>query len=203
MVKRELYLEKIRPLIDKDIIKVLTGIRRSGKSYLLNLIIEELIKQGINKKNIILINFESSEYLNINSSNELNDLIKNLTKDLKGKVYLFFDEVQNVKNWEKSINSFRVDLDSDIYLTGSNANLLSGELATYIAGRYIEIKIYPFSYKEFLIFKKEMNYKSFKEEMDDKKLFHQYLKYEGMPLVLQLDENEKINYLRDLYNSII
>ncbi|MDR3291666.1 MAG: ATP-binding protein [Methanobrevibacter sp.] len=194
MIKRELYLKKIRSLIGKDVIKVLTGIRRCGKSSMLNLIIEELIEQGINKDNIILINFESAKYMNIDSSTKLNKLIKNLTKDLKGLIYLFFDEVQNVKNWEKSINSYRIDLDAEIFITGSNANLLSGELATLIAGRYIEIKIYPFSFKESLRLNKDA---------DDKKFFTEYLKYGGMPLVLQLDQNEKIDYLRDLYNSII
>ncbi|KZX16160.1 archaeal ATPase [Methanobrevibacter cuticularis] len=195
MIKRELYLKKIRHLIGKDVIKVLTGIRRCGKSSMLHLIIDELIEEGINKDNIILINFESAKYMDIDSSTKLNNLIENLTHDLKGPLYLFFDEVQNVKNWEKSINSYRIDLDAEIFITGSNANLLSGELATLIAGRYVEIKIYPFSFKESLKLK-------FKDS-DEKKFFMEYLKYGGMPLVLQLNRNEKIDYLRDLYNSII
>ncbi|MDR0912019.1 MAG: ATP-binding protein [Methanobrevibacter sp.] len=206
MIKRESYLKKIRPLINKDIIKVLTGIRRCGKSSMLKLIIEELKKQGINEENIILINFESGKYLNINSSSKLNTLIQNLTKNLKGTVYLFFDEIQNVENWEKSINSYRVDLDCDIFITGSNATLLSGEIATIIAGRYIEIKIYPFSFKEVIQLNKRKDNKEFfneKELFNEKKFFNEYLKYGGMPLVLQLNQNNKIEYLRDLYNSII
>ncbi|KZX10423.1 ATP-binding protein [Methanobrevibacter curvatus] len=194
MIKRELYLKKIRSSIGKDIIKVLTGIRRCGKSSILYLIIEELIEKGINKDNIILINFESAKHSDINSSTKLNKLIENLTHGLKGRVYLFFDEVQNVKDWEKSINSYRIDLDVEIFITGSNANLLSGELATFIAGRYIEVKIYPFSFKEILKLNKDK---------DDRKVFMEYLKYGGMPLIIQLNQNEKIDYLRDLYNSII
>ncbi|MDR2543959.1 MAG: AAA family ATPase [Methanobrevibacter sp.] len=161
MIKRELYLKKIRPLIGKDLIKVLTGIRRCGKSSMLKIIIAELLKEGINRQNIILINFESAKYMNIHDSTKLNILIENLTKELEGRIYLFFDEVQNVKNWEKSINSFRVDLNVEIFITGSNANLLSGELATLLAGRYIEIKIYPFSFKEGLKLKKYTNEKFF------------------------------------------
>nr|WP_245637308.1 ATP-binding protein [Methanobrevibacter curvatus] len=187
-------MKKIRSSIGKDIIKVLTGIRRCGKSSILYLIIEELIEKGINKDNIILINFESAKHSDINSSTKLNKLIENLTHGLKGRVYLFFDEVQNVKDWEKSINSYRIDLDVEIFITGSNANLLSGELATFIAGRYIEVKIYPFSFKEILKLNKDK---------DDRKVFMEYLKYGGMPLIIQLNQNEKIDYLRDLYNSII
>ncbi|MCL2156401.1 MAG: ATP-binding protein [Methanobrevibacter sp.] len=209
MIKRELYLKKIRSLIGKDIIKVLTGIRRCGKSSMLKLIIDELIEEGINRENIILINFESAKYMDIDSSAKLNKLIKNLICDLKGTIYLFFDEIQNVKNWEKLINSYRIDLDAEIFITGSNANLLSGELATLIAGRYIEIKIYPFSFKESLKLKKEYDSKKHglkkydSKKHDLKKFFLEYLKYGGMPLVLQLNPNEKIDYLRDLYNSII
>ncbi len=204
MIKRELYLKKIRPLIGKDIIKVLTGIRRCGKSSMLKLIINELIDIGTNKDNIILINFESAKYADIDSSTKLNKLIQNLTCDLKGTIYLFFDEIQNVKDWEKSINSYRVDLDSEIFITGSNANLLSGELATLIAGRYIEIKIYPFSFKESLKLNKDHNLIKYDtKRFDEKEFFIEYLKYGGMPLVLQLNPNEKIDYLRDLYNSII
>ena len=194
MIKRELYLKKIMSLIGKDIIKVLTGIRRCGKSSMLELIINELIDEGVKNENIILINFESAKYNDIDSSTKLNKLIKNLTLDLKGTIFLFFDEIQNVKNWEKSINSYRVDLDAEIFITGSNANLFSGELATLISGRYIEIKIYPFSFKESLKLNKNC---------DEKKFFIEYLKYGGMPLVLQLNPTEKIDYLRDLYNSII
>ena len=137
MVKRELYLNRISSLIDKDIIKIIVGVRRCGKSYMFNLIIEELLERGISKDNILLINFESAKYRNVSNPRELDLLVRDLTKDMNGKIYMFFDEIQNVDEWEKSINSFRVDYDCDIYLTGSNSKLLSGELATHLAGRYM------------------------------------------------------------------
>ena len=193
MVKRELYLSKIRRLIDLDIIKVITGVRRCGKSYMLNLIIEELQKRGINKENIFLINFDSVKYHNIKNSNQLNDLILELVKNTNGKIYLFFDEIQNVENWEKSIAAYKIDFDCDIYVTGSNSKLLSGELATHLTGRYIEIKMYPFSFKEFLDFK----------QSNGNKLFDEYLKYGGFPFIFQLNPEDKLQYLNDLYNSIV
>ena len=193
MVKRELYLSKIRRLIDLDIIKVITGVRRCGKSYMLNLIIEDLQKRGINKENIFLINFDSVKYHNIKNSNQLNDLILELVKNTNGKIYLFFDEIQNVENWEKSIAAYKIDFDCDIYVTGSNSKLLSGELATHLTGRYIEIKMYPFSFKEF------SNYK----RSNGNELFDEYLKYGGFPFIFQLNPEDKLQYLNDLYNSIV
>jgi len=198
MVKRELYMKKIRPLIDKDIIKVITGIRRCGKSYMLNLIINELLESNINKNNIILINLESNKYNNIKNNRELNKLVFNMTKNLKGKVYLFFDEIQNIKDWEKSINGFRVDLDSDIYITGSNSELLSGELSSHLTGRFFEIKMYPFSFKEILLLKKESN-----TEVNEKDVFNEYINFGGMPFIFQLEKEDKLKYLNDLYNSIV
>ncbi|RAP52122.1 MAG: ATPase [Methanosphaera sp. SHI613] len=194
MVKRDLYLNRILSLVDKDIIKVITGVRRCGKSYMFKLIIEELINRGISEDNIILINFESSKYKNVSNSRELDLLIFDLTRDITGNFYLFFDEIQNVDGWEKSINAYRVDYDCDIYITGSNSKLLSGELATYLTGRYMEIKMYPFSFKEFLDYKKSVA---------TKELFKEYLLYGGFPFLLSLDyEYDKYEYLNDLLNSI-
>ncbi len=193
MVERELYKSKIRRLIDLDIIKVITGVRRCGKSYMLNLIIEELQKRGINNQNIFLINFDSVEYQSIKNSNQLNDLILELVKDIKGKIYLFFDEIQNVESWEKSIAAYKIDFDCDIYVTGSNSNLLSGELATHLTGRYTEIKMYPFSFREFLDY----------NESESANLFDEYLKYGGLPFIFQLAPEDKLQYLNDLYNSIL
>jgi len=186
------------PLIDKDTIKVITGIRRCGKSYMLNLIINELLELNINKNNIILINLESNKYNNLKNSPDLNELVFNKTKNLKGKVYLFFDEIQNIENWEKSINGFRVDLDSDIYITGSNSELLSGELSSHLTGRFFEIEMYPFSFKEILLLKKESNI-----EINEKEVFDEYINFGGMPFIFQLEKEDKIKYLNDLYNSII
>ena len=179
MVKRDLYLNRISSLIDKDIIKIIVGVRRCGKSYMFNLIIEELLKRGIDKENILLINFESAKYRNVSNPRELDLLVGDLTKDIE---------------WEKSINSFRVDYDCDIYLTGSNSKLLSGELATHLAGRYMEIKMYPFSFKEYLDYKKTS---------PNKKAFADYLIYGGFPFLLSLEsEIDKTEYLNDIFNSI-
>ena len=194
MVKRDLYLNRISSLIDKDIIKVIVGVRRCGKSYMFNLIIDELIERGINKENILLINFESAKYRNVSNPRELDLLVRDLTKEINGKIYMFFDEIQNVDEWEKSINSFRVDYDCDIYLTGSNSKLLSGELATHLTGRYMEIKMYPFSFKEYLDYKKTL---------PNKKAFADYLIYGGFPFLLSLEsEIDKTEYLNDIFNSI-
>jgi predicted AAA+ superfamily ATPase len=202
MVKRELYLNKIKNLIDKDIIKVITGIRRCGKTYMLNLIIDELRNRGIKKENIFYITFESSQYNQINNDLELTELIKKLTQNIQGRIYLLFDEIQLVKNWERSINSFRVDYDCDIYITGSNSNLLSSELATLLTGRYMEIKMYPFSFNETLdYYKEEKNIEITKET--EKEIFKDYITYGGLPFTLKLDKEDKINYLQDVYNSII
>jgi uncharacterized protein len=194
MVNRELYMDKIRPLIDKDIIKVITGIRRCGKSYFLNLIIEELKNKGIKDENIILINFESIEYNSLKTKEELDELVLNLTKNISGRFYLLFDEIQNVEKWEKAITGYRVSFDCDIYITGSNSKLLSGELATFLAGRYMEIKLHPFSFNEFL---------SYKSGNDERESFQEYFKYGGMPFTLALDNQQKIDYLNDIYNSIV
>ena len=157
MIERKEYMDKIKPFMNTDIIKVITGIRRSGKSTILKFIIDELKKEGVKDSNIIYINFESIKYNEIEEKKQLDELIINKTKDLEGKIYFLFDEIQNVNSWEKCVNSYLVDFDSDIYITGCNAKLLSGELATYIAGRYVEIKIYPFSFKEVLKIKEKRN----------------------------------------------
>ena len=150
MIKRELYLSQIERLIDKEPIKIITGVRRSGKTYLLKSIREELKSRGVDEENIFLISFESMRYNRIEDFRQLDECIMNLTENARGKVYLLFDEIQNVKNWERSINACRVDLDCDIYITGSNSELLSGEMATLISGRYYQINVYPFSFAEFL-----------------------------------------------------
>lgn len=191
MIERELYLKKIEPWINKDIVKVLTGIRRCGKSTILNQIIAKLSNENIKKENIILINLESATYNKITNFQQLDKIVREKIKNLEGKAYLFFDEIQNVKDWEKSINSYLVDFNADIYITGSNSNLLSGELASRLTGRYIEIKIFPFSYKEALRCKNDLK-------------FEDYIKYGGMPFIFQIEEeNEKIKYLHDLYSSIL
>ena len=193
MVQRDLYMAQIIPLIDNELIKVITGIRRCGKSYMLGLIKKELIKRGVKEHNIILINFDSKKYKNIKNNNELDKIVEKTIKNKKGKVYLFFDEIQNVKKWERSIAGYKIDYDCDIFITGSNSNLLSGELATHLTGRYFEIKMYPFSYQEFL---------KFHQKSSSIDMFNEYLQYGGMPQTFLLDETQKIDYLDDLFNSI-
>lgn len=128
----------------------MTGIRRCGKSVMLELIKEELVESGVSPAQFISINFEDLNCAHLQTAKALHDEITMKAADIPGKVYLFFDEIQEVKDWEKCINSLRVSLDCDIYITGSNAKLLSGELSTYLSGRYVEFVIYPFSFAEFL-----------------------------------------------------
>ena len=143
MIKRTMYMNRIRPFIGSDLIKVMTGIRRCGKSVMLELIKQELTESGVSPAQFISINFEDMSYSHLQTAKALNDEIVKKAADIEGKAYLFFDEIQEVKDWEKCINSLRVSLDCDIYITGSNAKLLSGELATYLGGRYVEFVIYP------------------------------------------------------------
>lgn len=198
MIKRKFYLEKIVKLIDTEDIKVITGVRRCGKTVLLKQIIDELENRGIASENIIYMSFESSKYKNIRNDNDLDEFIFSKTNNLNGKIYLLFDEIQKVKNWEVSLNSYRVDLECDIYITGSNSQLLSGELATLISGRYISINMLPFSFKELIQYYDEMH-----ENIDEIKLFEQYLSYGGFPGLLNYENEEKEKYLYDLYSTIV
>ena len=202
MIKRDLYLEEIKKYMNKPIIKVITGMRRSGKSMILKLIQEELEKMGIVKENIIYMNFESLVFIDIKDFEALYKHIIEKTSDKKRKTYILLDEIQEVKGWEKAINSFLVDLDVDIYITGSNANLLSSELATYIAGRYIEIKIYPLSFQEYIDFASENNKKT---PLSIDEYFYQYLNFGGLPgiHIFNYNKEEIYQYLADVYNSIL
>lgn len=199
MIKREAYMKRIRPFMNNDLIKVLTGIRRSGKSVMLELIKEELLDSGVESNQFISINFEDMRYSNLHTANALHEEILKRVETIQGKVYLFFDEIQEVKDWEKCINSLRVVLDCDIYLTGSNAKLLSGELATYLGGRYVEFVIYPFSYTEFL----EL-YHTVSPESSEQQAFQKYMLAGGMPYLsnLRYEEEPSRQYLADLFNSV-
>ena len=198
MIKRKFYLEKIVKLIDTEDIKVITGVRRCGKTVLLKQIIDELENRGIASENIIYMSFESSKYKNIRNDDDLDEFIFSKTNNLNGKFYLLFDEIQKVKNWEVSLNSYRVDLECDIYITGANSQFLSGELATLISGRYISINMLPFSFKELIQYYDEMH-----ENIDEIKLFEQYLSYGGFPGLLNYENEEKEKYLYDLYSTIV
>ena len=196
MIIRDTYLKRMIDAKDTELIKVITGVRRSGKSTLLLMFKEYLIKNDIGTDNIIYINFESAIYDDIK---DYKDLYKFVASKIKqGKMYLLLDEVQNVTAWEKAVNSFKVDFDIDIYITGSNAYLLSSELSTLLSGRYIEIKIYPLSFKEYLIFN---NYD--KNNLEEK--FNEYLKYGGLPAITLIKDNSDLvlSYLDDIYNTIV
>lgn len=148
-------MKRIRPFIGREIIKVLTGIRRSGKSVMLSLIQEELRKQGVSDEQMISFNFEQLVNRTYCNALALHEEISRRARGKTGKLYFFFDEIQEVEDWQRCINSLRLDFDSDIYVTGSNAKLLSGELATYLAGRYVEFVMYPFSFAEFIAMQQE------------------------------------------------
>lgn len=178
----------------------MTGFRRSGKSVMLQLIQEELIAQGVQKQQFISFNFEKMGFEHLCNAKALHEEVIRLAEKINGKVYLFFDEIQEVKSWEKCINSLRVDMDCDIYITGSNAKLLSGDLATYLGGRYVEFVIYPFSFAEF----KEL-YLTVYPQTSDAECFNKYLVAGGMPYLSNLnyeDEPSRL-YLEDLYNSVV
>lgn len=199
MILRPTYINKIVPFIDKPQIKVITGIRRSGKSVVLQLIKEELIKRKVTEQQIININFESFNYSDLTQAQNLYEYVKNKIID-KQKYYLLLDEIQEVAMWEKAINSFMVDFNVDIYITGSNSHLLSSELATYLAGRYVEIPVYTLSYLEFLEFRNH-----YFNDNDSANLFVHYLRFGGFPVIhtnnYTVENAYKVVY--DIYSSII
>ena len=197
MLKREKYLNQLIESKDLNLIKVITGVRRSGKSTLLLQYKNYLLSQNIPEKNIIYMNFESADWYSIKTFEELYSYIK--THISKGRNYILLDEVQNVENWEKAVNSLLVDIDCDIYITGSNAYLLSSELTTLLAGRVLTIKIYPFSFKEFI---EEYPFKNNEDKYDK---FDKYLKFGGLPMLVNMNDNEElmINYLNDIKDVVL
>lgn len=199
MIKREIYMSRIRPFIGSELVKVMTGIRRCGKSVMLELIKQEIIESGVNPSQFISVNFEKMAFAHLQTAKALHDEVIKRAAGLSGKVYLFFDEIQEVKDWEKCINSFRVTLDCDIYITGSNAKLLSGELATYLGGRYVEFVIYPFSFAEFLEI-----YRPIAPDKSVDECFRKYLLSGGMPYLanIRYAEEPSKQYLHDLFNSV-
>ena len=201
-IRRDSYLKRIAPFIDTDIVKVLTGLRRSGKSVLLEFIRDDLLARGIPKNNIFFYNFEHLDLSHLCSAKALHAEIKERASHCEGKVYLFFDEIQNVADWELCINSLRVTLNCDIFVTGSNSALLSRELSTQLSGRTVEFRVSPFSFSEFVELKRQL---SDSEPID--KLFRQYLLWGGMPYLAQLPDDEddeaKKHYLQEIFNSVL
>ena len=174
-LKRETYLKQIRPYYDSDIIKVITGVRRCGKSILLGTIRDELTEKGVPGDNIIYLNLEDMDYEYIVDASDLNKEIKSRITH-EGKHYIFLDEIQHIKNFEKALASFRATLDVSLFVTGSNSTLLSGELATLLTGRTVEFEILPFSFYEMKQYY-ELNRMEWSDEM-----FSDYLKWGGFPL---------------------
>lgn len=200
MIKRDRYIDRIRPFFNNELVKVLTGIRRSGKSVMLDLIREELLEEGVSPSQCIMFNFESMSTAEYRTAGLLYKEIARRIASVKGKAYLFLDEIQEVADWEKCINSCRVDFDCDIYITGSNAKLLSGELATYLGGRYAEFVIYPFSFSEYMEARRQIH-----QNADLAADFNVYLNYGGMPFLTNLPDNPRasLQYLKDLYSSVV
>ena len=201
MKNRELYINQLIRYVDSPVIKIITGIRRCGKSYLLKLLFNYLINQGIDDKQIIKIDFESIQYESYRDYKSLYDYVIGKVIDRNLKTYILIDEIQEVFEWEKAVKSFMVDLDCDIYLTGSNAHLLSGELATYVAGRYVELELYPLSFNEYIDF-----YEVIEDNQSDvEEAFNDYLKYGGFPGLYQMprEDDLKVQYIKGIYNSVV
>jgi len=197
MVNRECYLAKLRLLKGKNIIKVITGIRRSGKSTILELFRKELLKLGVKKSNIIFINFEERENLHLVNWAVLYDEIKKKINKNEN-YYIFLDEIQMVENFEKMVNSLFVKKNIDLYITGSNALLLSGELSTLLTGRYIAINITPYSFAEYR--------EAFNKETNTDKLFRQYMNVSHFPEAVNISQTapELVNdYIRSIYDTVI
>ena len=197
MIIRERYLKLIRPFYDQDLIKVLIGIRRSGKSVLLTQIIDELKLKGISDQHIIYINFEDFDYAEYTEPKKLHNFIKEQIIDDE-KYYIFFDEIQNVNSWEKVVNSLRATKNTSIFITGSNSDLLSSDLATHIAGRYVSFRVTPFTFQEVCDLLKIV------DTNDIENTFLDYMKWGGMPQrFMQTDDISRKTYLKDIYDSII
>lgn len=199
MIIRDLYIKRISPFIDKPIIKVITGIRRCGKSTFLKMICNSLIENGVDPLNIIIVNKDSLDFDFIRTYTDLNKYIKRKIKGRDGRIYLFIDEVQEIDGWEKAVSGYLSDDVADIYITGSNSRMLSSELATYISGRYIEFRMFPLTFSEFLRFRQEKDTGSIDEE------FGLFMKYGGFPGIHHMEYEDEIigQYIYSLYNTIL
>ena len=195
MLKRSNYLNQLIEVKDLNLIKVITGVRRCGKSTLLLQYKDYLLENDIKESDILYMSFESAEWYEIKNYKDLYNYIK--SKYHNTKIYLLLDEVQNVEDWEKAVNSLLVDINCDIYITGSNAYLLSSELTTLLAGRVYTINMYPFSFSEYL----QINSNS----QNKYQLFNDYLKFGGMPMLINMNDNERLktNYLSDIKDVVL
>ncbi len=201
MIKREIYLNQLLEFIDKPFIKVITGLRRSGKSCILRLLSDELFIRGNKESNIIYINFESFEFSEIDKADKLYNYIKTRITNSQ-RYYILLDEIQEVAEWEKAVNSFLVDFNTDIYITGSNSRLLSSELATYIAGRYIDLHINTLSFAEYLLFKHKRTHEDSTNRYHE---FDYFLRMGGFPVLHTGEYTFETAYkvVYDIYSSAI
>lgn len=198
LIARETYLRRLAANKDTDVVKIITGMRRSGKSSLLLLFYDYLLAEGVAPENIIIMNFESLRFGNIEDYLSLYEFVSAKIPE-KGRTYLLFDEIQQVLHWEKAVESFRLDFDVDIYITGSNARMLSSEFATLLSGRYVEIEVLPLSFKEFLSFY------SFEKSVSDEEKFMKYLRFGGMPVLREynFDETGCNQVLEGIYSTVL
>ena len=198
MIVRPKYIEKIIPYLDTPFVKVLTGVRRSGKSTILKMVQEELRKRGVPPERILSYSFDSMQFEDIKSAKRLYEDVKSrLSPD--GKTYLFLDEIQEVTSWEKAVNSFMIDFDVDIYVTGSNSQMLSSEISTYLTGRYVSFRVFPLSFAEYMEFRKNYAVPAYIQLENDDSMHRAYDVDSGKPLYLQpsLSQNEEFaRYLR-------
>lgn len=199
MIERPRYLNRMIPFIDAPLIKILTGVRRAGKSTIMSMLREELVKRGIPEERILSYRFDSLQYDEIKTAKKLYDEISGKLSTGQ-KTYLFFDEIQEVGEWEKAINSLMSDFCVDIYVTGSNSRMMSSEISTYLTGRYISFEIFPLAFSEYLDFRK-----GYGQPADVKTEFARYLRYGGFPAVhlTEYSEDEAYQIVHDIYNSII
>lgn len=196
IIKRPHYLQRLIPMINTEFIKVITGVRRSGKSYLLLMLKNYLLEHSVSEQQVVYLNFEYPQYHKLLNYDALFGYLEGKV-NTNEKTYLLFDEIQEVKDWQKLINGLRAAYNVDIYITGSNASLLSGELATYLTGRYVEIKMMPLSFDEYLKFKNI-------EHAQEDASFSDYLKYGGFPsVVLQTNAQLKMDVLSGIYDSVL
>ncbi len=198
MFQRPHYLNQLIKFRDSDFIKVITGVRRSGKSVLLMMYADYLKNDGVTQKNIVYINFEAFEYQTIEDEKDFRELILSVTPYNNGKKYFLFDEIQLVDGWQRVVNALRVSYDCDIAITGSNAKMLSGELATLLSGRYVEIPVYPFSFAEFLGAKKIS-----RDSRAVDRYYREYERYGGFPSVVLAQEELKDTILSGIFDSIV
>ena len=199
MIKREEYLNKIEKYIDLELVKVITWIRRSGKTYFMKQIIDTILKKSVNKKNIIYIDKEDLQFDFIKDYSDLYNYIEEKIINIKGKIYLFIDEIQDITDWEKAIRNYVKNNNFDIYITGSNSNLLSWELSTFLTWRYIEFHIYPLNFKEFLNFRKISDKNKIKDE------FKNYIRYWWLPAIHKIEFSDELiySYISWVFNSIL